>query len=205
MCVTIAMAVFAKGETLAYWSFDNNQEMARSLGSQGTLNISPEGWFTERSFPSGGTDINRINYGQTSYEYMQIDDPISFFTVGKIEITDLNLTGISGLELSFAAYISDFISLEFSREVVCYVNDTEVWRQEFDVSTSNWELVTVDLPSAIDNQSNVKVEMLFYDSFNCAYHLHLDNVLLTIPDPASATAMLISGGLLMVRRRKHNR
>lgn len=201
--IAVTAAERASAELVAYWSFDNNSEMARTQGNQGTLDVSPEGWFTDKDFPTGGTTINRINYGQTSYEYMRIHDPISLFTVGVIKITGLDFTGLSGVQLSFAAHISDFISLEVGRDAVCYINDAEVSRQPFDVSTGGWALVSIDLLAAIDNQSNVRIELQFDDKINVAYNLNVDNIQLTaIPEPFTTSMLLLACGFCSLRRRR---
>lgn len=192
----------ASCELVAYWAFDDHSDFTRTSGSQGTLEVSPEGWFTNVSFPAGGTPINRINEGQTSYEYMRINDPVSLFTVGKIEMSGFDFTGMSNVELSFAAYISDFVSLELKREAVCFVNDIEVSRQSFDVSTSDWALVTIALDDSIDDESNVRIELQFDDLLNISYSLHVDNIQITVPDPASAAMLILVGGIAVLRKRR---
>lgn len=193
----------ASCELVAYWAFDDHSDFTRTLGSQGTLDVSPQGWFTNVSFPAGGTPINRINEGQTSYEYMRINDPVSLFTVGKIEMSGFDFTGMSNVELSFAAYISDFVSLELKREAVCFVDGIEVSRQSFDVSTSGWSLVTIALDDYIDDESKVKIELQFDDLLNISYSLHVDNIQINAtPDPASAAILMLAGGIAILRKRR---
>lgn len=194
----------ARGELISYWAFDDSSDFSRSSGSQGDLTVTPEGWFTQVSFPAGGTTINRIDIGQTTDQYMDIDDPISVLTTGIVDLDSLDLTGYNDMELSFAAYISDLVGISVSREAVCYVDDSEVSRQSFSVSKSGWALTTISLPSNIDNKSDVQIELQFHDLVDLDYDLHIDNIQLTgVPEPASLSLLSIGAVALLTRRRRN--
>ena len=199
----------ARGELISYWAFDDNSNLDLSSGSQGVLTVTPQGWFSHVSFPPppSGTDINRINIGQTTYEYMDIHDPASALSTGIVDLDGLDLTGYSGMKLSFAAYISDLVSLTHYREAICYVDDSEVSRQSFDVSEANWPLTawaltTIDLPSDIDNESDVHIELQFNNFLDVNERLHIDNIQLTgVPEPATLSLLTLGAALLIRRRR----
>ena len=194
----------ARGELISYWAFDDSSDFSRSSGSQGDLTVTPEGWFTQVSFPAGGTTINRIDIGQTTDQYMDIDDPISVLTTGIVDLDSLDLTRYNDMELSFAAYISDLVGISVSREAVCYVDDSEVSRQSFSVSKSGWALTTISLPSNIDNKSDVQIELQFHDLVDLDYDLHIDNIQLTgVPEPASLSLLSIGAVALLTRRRRN--
>ena len=106
------------------------------------------------------------------------------------------------MELSFAAYISDLVSISHFREAVCYVDDSEVSRQSFSVSTTGWTLTTIDLPSDIDNESDVHIELKFNNFLDVNERLHIDNIQLTgVPEPATLSLLTLGAALLIRRRR----
>jgi hypothetical protein len=194
----------ARGELISYWAFDDSSDFSRSSGSQGDLTVSPPGWFSRLSFPTGGTAINQIDIGQTTYEYMDISDPISVLSTGIVDLDGLDLTGYSDMELSFAAYISDLVGISINREAVCYVDGNEVSRQSFSVSKSGWTLTTISLPSDINDESDVHIELEFHDFLAVDYNLHIDNIQLTgLPEPASLSLLTLGAVALLARRRRN--
>lgn len=207
LCVLLfSLGGAARGELISYWAFDDGSDFSPTPSSQGSLSADPPGWFSHVSFPTGGTTINQIDIGQTTYQYMDIHDPGSALSTGFVDLDGLDLTGYSDMELSFAAYISDLVSISHYREAVCYVDDFEVSRQSFSVSTTGWALTTIDLPSDIDDESDVRIELQFNDFLDINERLHIDNIQLTgVPEPASLSLLLIGAALLTRRRNGRNK
>ena len=204
LCVLLfSLGGAARGELISYWAFDNNDGLDLSSGSQGdALDVTPGGLLSVMAFPPGETAINRIDIGQTSYQYLKIHNPVSVLSTTTVDLGLFDFRGYSDMQLSFAAYISDLVSVEHYRVAGCYIGGAPVSPESFSVNKTNWALTTIDLPSEINGMNNVRIELKFSDFVDVNDDLHIDNIQLTgVPEPASLSLLTLGAALLIRRRR----
>lgn len=205
-CLSLFLLSLGLGnaQLLGYWDFNGN--LNRSAGTQGTLEITSEGFDIGFTRYGTGTSVNLLD-GFAPGSSREFFDLAEFDEKIHISVLNLNLSDLSTPTISFAARndgvfrVGDQFYLEYN------IGGGWVKVIDFEDPGDDFELYTYTfLPGVLDNQANVGLRITHATKLGVIDIFEIDNLKITaVPEPAVSAAVLGVLTLLVILARHHRR
>lgn len=193
----VASPVLRADSLIAFW--DLNGTLAPSIETTASLTTSISGnLFDRQSFNSVGSDLN-LPDGFDPGQARHFSDLISVGAFqGRIEITGINLVGLSTPTLSFAIRKSHLLEFFDYFRVEIDTGDGWTFYQDLDEPSTDYSVrtatVTTPLPPDL---TNFGMRIVFGATFEIIEHVDVDNVQVNaVPEPSAVALLAIAAAVL---------